>query len=232
MATNTAGGTTTSGKPDQLTVSLTVAKGGQGYGPIPETWTVAPARLTGTVYYNSYGTHLVQNWTAGTAPGTPWARPSSASARATPRRRSWSGRTAPRRHAASRPTTAAAACATSSRRAAVAAHPVRAGHARRWPELPLRSHAEQRAGLRRHHDPAGHLHLGGAPERRLVRPHQRLSLVDQPGRHQRERRQRHELLLAVRPDAHRRDARRGCPGPWPPGTPRTRRTTSLVSYWT
>jgi hypothetical protein len=60
-ATNTAGGTV-NGMPDQLTVSLTVAKGGMAYGPISETWKVAPGRLTGTVYYNSYGTQLVQNW--------------------------------------------------------------------------------------------------------------------------------------------------------------------------
>jgi hypothetical protein len=56
-ATNTA-----SGPGDQLTVSLVVAKNGMAYGPITETWTVAPARLTGTVYYNSYGTQLVFNW--------------------------------------------------------------------------------------------------------------------------------------------------------------------------
>ena len=56
MATNSAGGLTTDGKPDRLTVKLTIAKGGQGYGPISETWTIAPGRLTGTVYYNSYGT--------------------------------------------------------------------------------------------------------------------------------------------------------------------------------
>jgi hypothetical protein len=61
MATGTAGGTTPSGKPDQLTMSLVVAKGGVGYGPITETWTVAPALLEGTVYYNSYGTQLVKN---------------------------------------------------------------------------------------------------------------------------------------------------------------------------
>ncbi len=61
MATDTAGGKTPSGKPDQLTLSLTVEKNGQGYGPISETWSVAPARLAGTVYYNSYGTQLVKN---------------------------------------------------------------------------------------------------------------------------------------------------------------------------
>jgi hypothetical protein len=58
MATNSAGGA------DKLLVKLTVAKGGMAYGPIARTWTIAPARLTGTVYYNSYGTQLVKNWVA------------------------------------------------------------------------------------------------------------------------------------------------------------------------
>jgi hypothetical protein len=61
QATNTAGGPTPTGGTDKLTVSLTIAKGGQGYGPITETWIVAPGRLEGTVYYNSYGTALVKN---------------------------------------------------------------------------------------------------------------------------------------------------------------------------
>jgi len=61
MATDSAGGPTPSGAVDRLTVSLVVAKNGQGYGPISETWTIAPARLEGEIYYNSYGTHLVQN---------------------------------------------------------------------------------------------------------------------------------------------------------------------------
>ncbi len=56
MATNTAGGTS-----DQLMVSLTVASGGVGYGPITETWTVASARLAGVIYYTSYGTALAKN---------------------------------------------------------------------------------------------------------------------------------------------------------------------------
>ncbi|MFI5042507.1 MAG: hypothetical protein ACHQNA_11790, partial [Acidimicrobiales bacterium] len=60
-ATNTAGGTTPGGTLDKLTVSLVIAKSGQGYGPITETWTIAPGRLEGTVYYNSYGTQLVKN---------------------------------------------------------------------------------------------------------------------------------------------------------------------------
>jgi hypothetical protein len=57
MATDTAGGTS-----DQLTVELTVAKGGHGYGPIAETWTIASARLSGIIYYNSYGTQLAKNY--------------------------------------------------------------------------------------------------------------------------------------------------------------------------
>jgi hypothetical protein len=57
MATNTAGGTT-----DQLTLGLTVAKAGVAYGPITETFTIAEARLAGTIYYNSYGTQLAQNF--------------------------------------------------------------------------------------------------------------------------------------------------------------------------
>jgi hypothetical protein len=61
MATATAGGVTPNNMPDQLTLSLVVAKSGVGYGPITETWTVAPALLEGTVYYNSYGTQLVKN---------------------------------------------------------------------------------------------------------------------------------------------------------------------------
>jgi hypothetical protein len=62
-ATNTAGGPTPGGTIDKLQVSLVVAKAGQGYGTIGETWIVAPGRLEGTVYYNSYGTALVKNST-------------------------------------------------------------------------------------------------------------------------------------------------------------------------
>jgi hypothetical protein len=56
MATNSAAGTS-----NPITVSLVVAKGGQAYGPISEAWTIAPTRLAGTIYYNSYGTKLAQN---------------------------------------------------------------------------------------------------------------------------------------------------------------------------
>lgn len=63
IATNTAGGPLPGGATgvDQLTLSLTIAKDGVGYGPVTETWIVAPGLLEGTVYYNSYGTALVKN---------------------------------------------------------------------------------------------------------------------------------------------------------------------------
>ncbi len=62
MATNTAGALTLAGKPDPLVVKLTVERAGVGAGPVTQTWPVAPGRLTGSVYYNSYGTQLVKNW--------------------------------------------------------------------------------------------------------------------------------------------------------------------------
>ncbi len=62
MATDTAGGLIHNTR-DQLIVSLTIAKSGQGYGPIKQTWDVAQGRLKGTVYYNSYGTrYSTSNW--------------------------------------------------------------------------------------------------------------------------------------------------------------------------
>ena len=60
MATNTAG-TMIHGKRDSLVVRVTVASGGKGYGPISQTWNVAPGRLTGSVFYNAYGTQLASN---------------------------------------------------------------------------------------------------------------------------------------------------------------------------
>jgi WD40-like Beta Propeller Repeat len=62
MATNSAGGTTSNGAPDQLTLELWVEQGGHAYGPVSETWTIAPARLSGIIYYGSYGTKLAQNY--------------------------------------------------------------------------------------------------------------------------------------------------------------------------
>ncbi|MCH2107996.1 MAG: hypothetical protein MK135_01605 [Polyangiaceae bacterium] len=57
QATNTAGG-----PDDQLTLSLTVLHEDKAYGPITQKWTVAEARLSGTIYYNSYGTNLAKNF--------------------------------------------------------------------------------------------------------------------------------------------------------------------------
>ncbi len=62
MATNSAGGLTPDGKQDKLTVKLTISKAGVAYGPISETWGVARARLTGAVYYNTYGTQQILNF--------------------------------------------------------------------------------------------------------------------------------------------------------------------------
>jgi hypothetical protein len=49
---------------EAATVSLTFAQGGQVFGPIVESWTIAQGSLTGTVYYNSYGTNLAHNFTS------------------------------------------------------------------------------------------------------------------------------------------------------------------------
>lgn len=61
MATNSAGGATADNSADTLTVRLTVAKDNKAYGPISQTWAIAPARLSGIIYYNSYGTQLAKN---------------------------------------------------------------------------------------------------------------------------------------------------------------------------
>lgn len=61
-ASDTAGGLTPDGTRDRLKVSLTVARGGIAYGPITQTYTIAPARLSGVVYYNSYGTRYAKNF--------------------------------------------------------------------------------------------------------------------------------------------------------------------------
>jgi hypothetical protein len=46
-----------------LEVELTFTRGKQAFGPITQTWTIARALLEGTVYYQSYGTHLAKNAT-------------------------------------------------------------------------------------------------------------------------------------------------------------------------
>jgi len=47
---------------DPVAVTLVFSSGGKAYGPLKETWTIAQGTLTGTVYYNSYGTALAQNY--------------------------------------------------------------------------------------------------------------------------------------------------------------------------
>ena len=44
-----------------MTVTLVLSSGGVAYGPITESWTIAPGVLKGTVYYQSYGTTLLTN---------------------------------------------------------------------------------------------------------------------------------------------------------------------------
>lgn len=63
QATQSAGELLEDGSSDTLHVELVIAQGGKTYGPLTRTWGIAPGRLTGTVYYNSYGTNLVQNYT-------------------------------------------------------------------------------------------------------------------------------------------------------------------------
>ncbi len=46
---------------EKVQISLTFGQGSNAYGPYTESWTIAQATLQGTIYYNSYGTALVQN---------------------------------------------------------------------------------------------------------------------------------------------------------------------------
>ncbi len=46
---------------DPLTLTVIFGQSGKAYGPYTETWTIAQTGLQGTIYYNSYGTALVQN---------------------------------------------------------------------------------------------------------------------------------------------------------------------------
>ena len=47
---------------EAVTVTLVFSSGGKAYGPLTETWNIAQGSLTGTVYYNSYGTALAINF--------------------------------------------------------------------------------------------------------------------------------------------------------------------------
>jgi hypothetical protein len=52
---------TLSNSGDAFVITLVFAQGANVYGPYTESWTIAQAPLQGTIYYNSYGTALVQN---------------------------------------------------------------------------------------------------------------------------------------------------------------------------
>lgn len=60
--TQSAGDGLDDGTSDTIQLSLAVAHDDVVYGPLTRTFAVAPGRLTGTVYYNSYGTGLVTNY--------------------------------------------------------------------------------------------------------------------------------------------------------------------------
>jgi hypothetical protein len=60
MATQSIAAPTMAG-PDKLSVRLTVSRGATASGPITQSWIIAPARLSGTIYYNTYGTQLAKN---------------------------------------------------------------------------------------------------------------------------------------------------------------------------
>ncbi len=47
---------------EDVTVTLVFAAGGVAYGPLTQKWKFAATSLTGTVYYNSYGTNLAHNY--------------------------------------------------------------------------------------------------------------------------------------------------------------------------
>jgi hypothetical protein len=47
---------------EPVNVTLVFSSGGVAYGPLVETWKMAQGSLTGTVYYNSYGTNLAHNY--------------------------------------------------------------------------------------------------------------------------------------------------------------------------
>ena len=46
----------------KLQLKVVLAVGNTAYGPLTQTWNVARGRLRGTVYYQSYGTNLVNNY--------------------------------------------------------------------------------------------------------------------------------------------------------------------------
>ena len=61
-ATQSAGGSLPDGSSDTLSVNLTIVRGDVAYGPLTRTFGIAAGRMSGVVYYNSYGTQLVTNY--------------------------------------------------------------------------------------------------------------------------------------------------------------------------
>jgi hypothetical protein len=53
--------TQTAGGDETINLALTFLVAGAASGPLSQTWIVAPARLSGTLYYNAYNTLLVKN---------------------------------------------------------------------------------------------------------------------------------------------------------------------------
>ena len=53
----------------KLVLRLVVAAGGKAHGPLTQTWIVARGALKGTVYYQSYGTNLVKNYSGAKSGG-------------------------------------------------------------------------------------------------------------------------------------------------------------------
>ena len=55
---------------ESVSVQLTFSDGTAAWGPISESWLFAQGELKGTIYYQSYGTHLAQNYTGALGPDT------------------------------------------------------------------------------------------------------------------------------------------------------------------
>jgi hypothetical protein len=51
-----------------LTLRVVFAAQGQAFGPLTQTWRVAPGSLKGVIYYNSYGTRLAKNYSGALGP--------------------------------------------------------------------------------------------------------------------------------------------------------------------
>ena len=60
---------TYSNEGEPVTVEITFAEGANAFGPYTLHWNIAPGSLRGIVYYNSYGTALVDNWMGGLGVG-------------------------------------------------------------------------------------------------------------------------------------------------------------------